>query len=156
MSYIWIRYSDHPRIRQHVLRKHARSEVVGVARAANELSSPRAGTRDSLVPHPLPSSRRARPSLPSSLAPGSAAGIAKFNFLGRGSPPRDQSSLSRCKKHARAPSPVHNFRKNEFLLRPISQMFTQERDLFERARSFFLGIFDSSGSGMCVYIYMCV
>lgn len=35
-------------------------------------------------------------------------------------------------------------------------MFTQERDLFERARSFFLGIFDSSGSGMCVYIYICV
>lgn len=75
MSYIWIRYSDHPRIRQHVLRKHARSEVVGVARAANELSSPRAGTRDSLVPHPLPSSRRARPSLPSSLAPGSRNSI---------------------------------------------------------------------------------
>lgn len=35
-------------------------------------------------------------------------------------------------------------------------MFTQERDLFERARSFFLGIFDSSGSGMCVYIYIYV
>lgn len=38
---------------------------------------------------------------------------------------------------------VYNFRKNEFPLRSISQMFTQQRDPLERARSFFLRIFDS-------------
>lgn len=109
---------------------------------ANELSSPRAtgATRLASLTSSPPRVRFSLPPLDNRRDREIQFSRSRFPLS---LPPIAAFSLQETRSPLSAIALVHNFRKNEFLLRSISQMFTQQRDPLERARSFFLRIFDS-------------
>lgn len=119
-----------------------RSGGGGGGRIANELSSPRAtgATRLASLTSSPPRVRFSLPPLDNRRDREIQFSRSRFPLS---LPPIAAFSLQETRSPLSAIALVHNFRKNEFLLRSISQMFTQQRDPLERARSFFLRIFDS-------------
>lgn len=120
-----------------------RSGGGGGGRIANELSSPRAtgATRLASLTSSPPRVRFSLPPLDNRRDREIQFSRSRFPS----SPPNRRFLAARNTLTPSRPSLslVYNFRKNEFPLRSISQMFTQQRDPLERARSFFLRIFDS-------------